>query len=87
MPSDEMIGGAVQPDQTLDARGLLCPMPVLKARKALKALSPGQVLAVQADDPAAHKDFPAFSEATGHALVAVLPGATGAEATFLLRRA
>lgn len=53
----------------LDAKGLLCPLPVLRARKALKALNPGDVLAVEATDPAAPKDFAAFCEATGNRLL------------------
>lgn len=54
----------------LDARDLLCPMPVLKARKALKELPAGAVLEVHATDPVAARDFAAFCEATGHRLVA-----------------
>ncbi len=53
----------------LDAKGLLCPLPVLRARKALKALAPGDVLAIEATDPSAPKDFAAFCEATGNRLV------------------
>ncbi len=45
----------------LDARGLKCPLPVLKARRALKALPPGEWLEVLATDPAAPKDFKAFA--------------------------
>lgn len=56
------------PAARLDARGLKCPLPVLKARKALKPLAPGEVLEVLADDPAAPKDFRAFAETTGHRL-------------------
>lgn len=54
---------------TLDAKGLLCPLPVLRARKALKTLLVGDVLAVEATDPAAPKDFAAFCEATGNRLL------------------
>jgi tRNA 2-thiouridine synthesizing protein A len=57
-------------DAELDARGLLCPLPVLKARKRLVALAPGAVLRVLADDPAARVDFPHFCREAGHALVA-----------------
>ena len=57
-------------DAELDARGLLCPLPVLKARKRLGALAPGAVLRVLADDPAARVDFPHFCRETGHVLVA-----------------
>ena len=53
---------------TLDARGLKCPLPVLKARRALKALPPGEALEVLATDPAAPKDFQAFARETGLAL-------------------
>jgi tRNA 2-thiouridine synthesizing protein A len=50
---------------TLDARGLLCPLPVLKARRALKPLAPGAVLEVLATDPGAVGDFEHFCRATG----------------------
>jgi tRNA 2-thiouridine synthesizing protein A len=53
----------------LDATGLLCPLPVLKARKALKPLPAGAVLTVLATDPGAVKDFEAFCRTTGDALV------------------
>jgi tRNA 2-thiouridine synthesizing protein A len=56
-------------DAELDARGLLCPLPVLKARKRLGALAPGAVLRVLADDPAARIDFPHFCRESGHALI------------------
>lgn len=56
-------------DAELDARGLLCPLPVLKTRKRLSALAPGQVLRVVADDPAARIDIPHFCAEQGHALV------------------
>lgn len=51
---------------TLDAAGLLCPLPVLKARKRLKALAPGDILTVIADDPAAIVDIPHFCAEAGH---------------------
>ncbi|WP_424926840.1 sulfurtransferase TusA family protein [Amaricoccus tamworthensis] len=53
----------------LDAQGLLCPLPVLKARKRLLALKSGEVLRVVADDPAALIDFPHFCNEQGHELV------------------
>ena len=56
--------------QELDARGLLCPLPVLKARKRLQALGSGEVLRVLADDPAAVIDVPHFCAEAGHALLA-----------------
>lgn len=55
----------------LDARHLICPMPVLRARKALMALAEGEVLLLRATDPASRKDVPAFCAATGHVLVGV----------------
>ncbi|WP_108815054.1 sulfurtransferase TusA family protein [Loktanella sp. Alg231-35] len=57
-------------DADLDAKGLLCPLPVLKARKRLQALQSGQVLRVLADDPAAVIDVPHFCAEAGHALLA-----------------
>lgn len=54
--------------EVLDARGLKCPLPVLKARRALKALPAGAVLEVLADDPAAPGDFRSFSQTAGYAL-------------------
>jgi len=51
-------------DETLDVRGLMCPLPVLKARKALKRLAPGTTLAVLATDPASVIDFKHFCETT-----------------------
>lgn len=56
-------------DAELDARGLLCPLPVLRARKRLDALAPGAVLRLLADDPAALVDIPHFCSESGHALV------------------
>jgi len=56
-------------DQTLDAKGLNCPLPILKAKKALMALPPGSTLEVLATDPGAVKDFAAFSRTTGHELI------------------
>ena len=54
---------------TLDATGLLCPLPVLKARKRLQALKSGEELTVQADAPAAIIDMPHFCMEAGHELV------------------
>jgi len=54
----------------LDAKGLRCPLPVLKARKALKDVAAGGVLRVLATDPGAVKDFEAFCKTTGHRLLA-----------------
>lgn len=53
----------------LDATGLLCPLPVLKARKVLKKMDAGAVLEILATDPGAVADFQSFCEAQGHVLV------------------
>ena len=52
----------------LDARGLLCPQPILKTREILKELRPGECVEVLADDPIAPIDFAAFSHRSGHPL-------------------
>jgi tRNA 2-thiouridine synthesizing protein A len=57
--------------QQLDATGLICPMPVLKARKALTGMAAGEALEVLTTDPAAPQDFEAFCDATGHRLASV----------------
>ncbi|HSR73032.1 MAG TPA: sulfurtransferase TusA family protein [Kiloniellales bacterium] len=63
-------GGATTPGATfLDARGLRCPLPVLRARKAMKGVDPGALLEVHATDPSAVQDFKAFCETTGDTLV------------------
>jgi tRNA 2-thiouridine synthesizing protein A len=59
----------LQISQTLDARGLSCPMPIVKSAQAIKSLSSGGLLEVLATDPGSVKDFAAWSRSTGHALV------------------
>ena len=59
----------MRPDSTLDATGLLCPLPVLKARRALKSVPAGGLLEVLATDPGAIKDFEHFCQTTGCELV------------------
>lgn len=56
-------------DQELDASGLNCPLPILRAKKALSGMDAGQVLHVIATDPGAIKDFDAFSKQTGNELL------------------
>jgi tRNA 2-thiouridine synthesizing protein A len=58
----------------LDASGLVCPLPVLKARKVLLSLPPGTLLAVRVTDDAAPKDFELFCAESGHVLKSVTPG-------------
>lgn len=55
-------------DAFLDTSGLMCPLPVLKARKALNGLSPGQTLEIVATDPGSVLDFEAFCKAGNHTL-------------------
>ena len=57
------------PDEELDARGLLCPLPVLKAARRMRAMAPGTVLRLLADDPAAVVDVPHFCAEQGHDLL------------------
>lgn len=56
-------------DQELDASGLNCPLPILRAKKTLAGLSSGQVLHIIATDPGSVKDFDAFSKQTGNELL------------------
>ena len=56
-------------DQTLDAKGLNCPLPILKARKALKTVPAGGTLEILATDPGSVADFEAFCRQTGNELV------------------
>lgn len=56
-------------DQELDARGLNCPLPILRTRKALNTMSSGQVLRILATDPGSVKDLEAFSKQTGNELI------------------
>lgn len=53
----------------LDTKGLKCPLPVLKAKKALKALQPGELIRIVSTDPSSKRDFPAFCKNAGHELV------------------
>ena len=59
----------VQFDREVDARGLNCPLPVLRTKKALNDMATGQVLRILATDPASVRDFEAFARQTGNQLV------------------
>jgi tRNA 2-thiouridine synthesizing protein A len=72
-------------DFDLDCEGLLCPLPVLRARKRLLAMAPGQVLALRATDRMALVDVPHFCAQAGHDLLAVQT--IGAVTTYTIRRA
>lgn len=65
MPNEALTRAAAR----LDATGLNCPMPLLKAKKALNELAPGDRLEVIATDPGSVRDFRVFSEQSGHALL------------------
>lgn len=56
-------------DQTLDCKGLLCPMPIVKLAKAVKELAPGQVILLEATDPGAIPDVAAWSKNTGNPIL------------------
>ena len=56
-------------DKSLDAKGLNCPLPILRAKKALKTMEAGQVLAIEATDPGSAKDFESFCNQTGNELI------------------
>ena len=71
-------------DKELDARGLNCPLPILKAKKSLTDMQSGQVLKIIATDPGSVKDFQAFSKQTGNELLS--QAAANKEFTFFLKR-
>jgi tRNA 2-thiouridine synthesizing protein A len=71
-------------DKTLDVKGLNCPLPILRAKKALTDMASGQVLQVVATDPGAVKDFAAFCKQTGNPLLSSVD--SGAEFTFLIAK-
>lgn len=58
-------------DKELDARGLNCPLPILRCKKGLAEIQGGQVLKVMATDPGSVKDFQAFCKQTGHELLSL----------------
>lgn len=72
-------------EEFLDTTGLACPLPVLKARKRLLALVPGQILRLAASDPMAAIDIPHFCRETGHELLGA--SEIGGVLTFRIRRA
>jgi len=70
---------------TLDTRGMSCPLPILKARRALKAIPPGDVLTILATDPGAQRDFAMLCNASGNTLVK--NSRDGDVFTFIIRKA
>lgn len=79
-----MPGTAAEPDETIDLSGLKCPLPVLRTKKALSMMEPGQVLRVLTTDPSSADDIPAFARLSGHELLE--HGPTEGGHSFLLRR-
>jgi tRNA 2-thiouridine synthesizing protein A len=75
---------AVTHDRELDARGLECPLPILRTKKLLNGMAAGQVLRVVATDPGATRDFQAFCRQTGHELLQSTR--SGPELVFVLRK-
>lgn len=71
-------------DKELDARGLNCPLPILRTKKALSELQSGQVLKVLATDPGSVKDFRTFARQTGHDLLS--HDESNREFTFFMRK-
>ncbi|TCV84109.1 sulfurtransferase TusA family protein [Sulfurirhabdus autotrophica] len=71
-------------DKELDARGLNCPLPILRSKKALNELVAGQVLKIMATDPGAIKDFQAFAKQTGNELLS--SAEAGSEYTFFMKK-
>lgn len=71
-------------DRELDARGLNCPLPILRTKKSLNDMTPGQVLKIVATDPGSVRDFQAFSRQTGNHLL--LSNESGGEYLFMMRK-
>ncbi|HYP68505.1 MAG TPA: sulfurtransferase TusA family protein [Thiobacillaceae bacterium] len=71
-------------DKELDARGLNCPLPILRTKKALAELSAGNILKVIATDPGSVKDMTAFAKQTGNELIS--SAEAGGEYTFFMKK-
>jgi tRNA 2-thiouridine synthesizing protein A len=71
-------------DKELDARGLNCPLPILRAKKALAEVESGQVLKILSTDPGSVKDFAAFAKQTGNELLSTAEA--GGEFTFFMKK-
>ena len=72
-------------DQELDARGLNCPLPILRAKKTLNGMGAGEVLKIVSTDPGSVKDFEAFASQTGNELLD--SSEEGGEFHFLMKKA
>ena len=71
-------------DKELGAKGLNCPLPILRAKKALAEMTSGQVLRIMATDPGSVKDFAAFAKQTGNELLSTAE--KGKEYEFFIKR-
>ncbi|MBT3206478.1 MAG: sulfurtransferase TusA family protein [Gammaproteobacteria bacterium] len=71
-------------DRELDASGLNCPLPILRAKKTLADMESGQVLHIIATDPGSVKDFEAFAKQTGNELMS--SGEEGGKFTFMMKK-
>ncbi len=75
----------IRPDLTLDARGLSCPMPMLKTKKAMQGMQPGQIIEVLGTDPGSKKDIPDFARKSGNEWLGVLDDGEGFYRFYLKR--
>ncbi|MGF6608849.1 tRNA 2-thiouridine synthesizing protein A [Paraburkholderia sp. WSM4175] len=83
-PSRRSSSMQIQIHKEVDARGLMCPLPILRAKKALADMESGQILKVLATDPGSQRDFAAFAKQTGNEIVE--SSAHDKVFTFLMRR-
>ena len=72
-------------DKEFDASGLACPLPIVKTKKSLADMAPGQVLRVVATDPGSVADMQAFAETTGHQLLS--SGKENSKFVFMIKKA
>jgi TusA-related sulfurtransferase len=72
------------PDQVVDTSGLLCPVPIIRAKQAIDKLSSGQVLQLIATDPGSKADIPGWARALGHTVLAT--SSENGKFTFLVRK-
>ncbi len=76
----------VTPDQTLDVRGMGCPMPLLKAKKAMETIASGKVLEVLGTDPGSKNDFASWAEKTGNEYLGFVEPAAGQFKYYLRKK-
>jgi len=76
---------SITPDETLDVRGISCPMPTLKTAKAMKSMEPGQIIEVLGTDPGTKKDMPKLAKKSGNEWLGYVDKAEG-HYCFYLRK-